>query len=388
MLDLQLLPDVHSVEAGTIRHLWIAIHLAFAPDLENSHASLDNIQVDVVLGRGCRLTRLFKSVEARLSPGQSTCTGLQVLLPPSKLFQSRGQANPSALDTAFDELEHLLGLATTHVLTVQVQYEHKPYSVKTTTVTKTLSLPRTNMASEWSVPQVMPTPSDAITNTIVVHEAILTSILAAHSTPGAIEALASLVHEQTLHPSALTRARHLELHLQAQLHAQLSATPTSTSTTFNLARLGGPCSDTSTHLHHHSETLDPTHTLSPQSQPSNPTHQRTASTDSTPTVLRRPAAIPEDTAHRIWQLMRHDSKTAPRAAAGRPCPAVVVGTSGDGLEAAGAIYSAALRNRRSMGVDTLCSLAFAGGESDGDEERNGSRRDGGRRSEGASAPWM
>lgn len=373
---LQLTPEITTLEADETRHVWVAVEITAPWTVSTSVVHHHhNFALDVQPGRFCILRSVFKSKALQLFPGQSTLAAVEVLVPKWEVWD--GNHKRSSLELAFFELEHVLGLGHTHLVTVSLREQLQDVDIAkpATIVSKTLRLPRTNLTSEWSIDPGTRNSAEAATQMVTVHKAVLASISQHTQGPETLQVLSAALHNHRLHPSVVAEARELEAFGKSR---------SATSMPFlSLPNLHTPPTEASTMP---SDELDCTPRIK---------LTRTPSTASTSTVLRRPdsmtrPAIPEDTAHRIWQLMRKDSKsgrrTSPAAPVALTAPSMLPGILLEPTMAASPgtlqnpvameIYAQALRNRRSIGVDTLRSLALGSAE----EKRKVGQE--------ATAPWL
>lgn len=340
---LHLTTDVVTLEAQRARRLWVAITITAPASAHSPHLESYNIDLEIVPSPTCTVLTVFRPDVMEIAPGQTICAAVEVFVPRWKLFHP-DSASFSALELAFLDLEHFLGLAQTLLMTVHMRYQLKDADIisDVLTVSQQLQFPRTNPSSEWSKEPLV-SDDDTVRRTIDVHKTVLTAIRQSLSDSYILQAMKKLIQDGNLHPLIQQDAINLEREVLSRLR-----TPQPTS-------------------------FRPSVDKSPMN--------RSPSCDSTLTVLRRPEsaarpAIPDNTAHRIWQLMRRDSKSK-SGAAGTPVVAVTTTSPGGGalspttaMAAAASpalahnrpaqmeIYARALRNQRSIGLDTLKSLTL------------------------------
>ena len=291
-----------------------------------------------------------------LRPGESLSIPLKLKMKPfSRLFgpsSSRKTSQGSMSSTAaFAEVELMLGEALSELFTVEVHYTHSLFPPNTDVIVKeTCWVLRTDPAADYS-PEVIEEKTQGRRDK--VHGNLAMS-MAAMKPPGA--ALSKLKSTFTDEGAGLSRPAHLEL-LKQELKFQvgvladeyimnhIESRRSSDGDSLDL-ELYLPGERTKPQLHEHTGNGSRRYGGTPDS-PTTVIHRCTSPDDESPGI---------DAPRRIWREIRRESRARRGASGG----------SESADERLRELKKRALKNKRSVGADTLRSLALSlGGGGDG-----------------------
>ncbi|KAH0541449.1 hypothetical protein FGG08_004058 [Glutinoglossum americanum] len=338
--------DSWSSLKAIIEHARLGNSLGQLRDLSIGMKPMSNCEVEAIMG---------ETKHQRLSPGQRVLVFAKLRVGPHSLLQHpatvpRPQDQGAQTSThLLEQLDAILGQAKTEILKVEVKYKHSLFSADTIiSTTSTARLRRHTQQSSWNSRPNGKLSSSSDNHQSCVQRHLGHFIASNHSPIRALSALEDMFGETTAPPACPAHFEQLrgELRHQAWISDRLDALQNEV-------------------LYGHSGSmplLD--HPKNNKNQASTTTRtQKTGSVIVNKRLVRIPSKESVDEARRIWVEMR-------KKARGRESIRELSDYMPVSDENLMKIAEKALSNKRSLGADTLKSIAT------------------GRRKSGLFAPWL